>query len=202
MSQGHFDSISNKDPSDENAFFIYEAYRDGRAFAEHKKNPPYQKWELQILPEMVTEFQPLLDVDAVCSLADTPAQTLQRSSLKTDADYLAPDGSEIRLLPTMNGGGLAHCRLPNGKTSSPVAHYYVEEIWYVLEGQGDVWRKTARTEEVVQVSAGTSLTIPPRTAFQFRNTGSDPLCILIVTMPSWPGPQEAERVDGIWPATA
>ena len=27
-------------------------------------------------------------------------------------DYPAPDGSEIRLLPTMNGGGLAHCTMP------------------------------------------------------------------------------------------
>lgn len=50
------------------------------------------------------------------------------------------------------------------------------------------------------MSAGTSLTIPPRTAFQFRNTGMGPLRILIVTMPPWPGPQEAEEAVGVWPA--
>lgn len=119
-------------------------------------------------------------------------------ALKGEADYLAPDGSEIRLLPTMNGGGLCHCTLPAGKTSSPVAHRHVEEIWYILEGVGEVWRKNSEAEEIVSVSAGTSLTIPPSAAFQFRNTGSGPLCILIVTMPPWPGPQEAKKAVGPW----
>lgn len=127
--------------------------------------------------------------------------TLQTISLKSDADYLAPDGSEIRLLPTMRGGGLCHCTLPVGKTSSPVAHRQVEEIWYVVSGEGEVWRKNAAAEEIVRVVAGTSLTIPPSTAFQFRNTGGSPLCILIATMPPWPGPQEAERAVGVWPTT-
>jgi mannose-6-phosphate isomerase-like protein (cupin superfamily) len=121
--------------------------------------------------------------------------------LKPDADYIAPDGSEIRLLPTVKGGGLCHCTLPEGKTSSPVAHRGVEEIWYVLEGTGEVWRATSGGEPPVPVSPGTSLTIPPRTAFQFRNSGTGPLCILIVTMPPWPGPQEAEKAIGVWPAT-
>jgi hypothetical protein len=47
---------------------------------------------------------------------------LRTGTLKPDADYLAPDGSEIRLLPAMKGGGLCHCTLPVGRTSSPVAH--------------------------------------------------------------------------------
>ena len=129
-------------------------------------------------------------------------QVFETSTLKPDADYLAPDGSEIRLLPTMKGGGLCHCTLPAGKTSSPVVHRHVEEIWYILKGEGEVWRKYAQTpeaEETVRVSAGMSLTIPPRTSFQFRNTGAAPLCVLIVTMPPWPGPQEAEGTVGAWP---
>ncbi len=125
----------------------------------------------------------------------------QTSGLRPDADYLAPDGSQIRLLPTMKGGGLCHCTLPAGKTSSPVAHHHVEEIWYVLSGEGELWRKGAGIEDTVRLSAESSLTIPPRTAFQFRNTGGRPLCILIVTMPPWPGPQEAETATGVWPAT-
>ena len=126
---------------------------------------------------------------------------LRTVTLKSDADYLAPDGSEIRLLPTMKGGGLCHCTLPVGKTSSPVTHREVEEIWYVASGEGEVWHKNSAAEETVRVGAGSSLTIPPRTAFQFRNTGDSPLCILIVTMPPWPGPQEAEKAAGMWPAT-
>ena len=38
-------------------------------------------------------------------------------SLKPDYDYLAPDGSEIRLLLEAKGGGLAHCILPVGKVA-------------------------------------------------------------------------------------
>ncbi len=127
---------------------------------------------------------------------------LQTMSVKPAADYLAPDGSEIRLLLSMRGGGLCHCTLPPGKTSSPVAHREVEEIWYVVSGVGEVWRKNDAVEHMVRVSAGTSLTIPPRTAFQFRNTGGDPLCILIVTMPPWPGAEEAKNAVGLWSAKA
>jgi mannose-6-phosphate isomerase-like protein (cupin superfamily) len=100
----------------------------------------------------------------------------------------------------MKGGGLCHCTLPAGKTSSPVAHRQVEEIWFVVSGDGEVWRKNAAAEETVGVCTGSSLTIPPCTSFQFRNTGATPLCILIVTMPPWPGRQEAEKAAGVWPS--
>lgn len=122
----------------------------------------------------------------------------QTASLRTAADYLAPDGSEIRLLPVMGGGGLCHCTLPPGKTSRPVAHHGVEEIWYVVSGEGEVWRQKPQGGETVLVRAGSSLTIPPRTPFQFRTTGDSPLCILIVTMPPWPGPEEATPAAGAW----
>jgi len=80
-----------------------------------------------------------------------------------------------------------------------VAHRHVEEIWYVLEGEGEVWRKAAGVDKTVRVTAGTSLTISPRTAFQFRNTSAGPLYILIATMPPWPGAGEAEKAVGVWP---
>ena len=38
--------------------------------------------------------------------------------LKAQADYLTPDGSEIRLLPFVNGGGLGQRALWAGKASS------------------------------------------------------------------------------------
>jgi mannose-6-phosphate isomerase-like protein (cupin superfamily) len=114
-------------------------------------------------------------------------------------DYLAPDGSEIRLLPTMNGGGLAHCALPTGGVSRPVYHKTVEEIWFFLEGEGQVWRSQGDPEEPVNVYPGMSLTIPTGTHFQFRNTSDVPLRFIIVTMPPWPGPDEAvELEEGYW----
>ena len=115
--------------------------------------------------------------------------------------YLAPDGSEIRLLPNVIGGGLAHCTIPSGCVSKPVYHKTVEEIWYFIEGQGEVWRNLNELEEITDVYAGLSLTVPVATKFQFRNTGAGPLRFIIATIPQWPGPQEAEEAVGAWTAT-
>ena len=113
-------------------------------------------------------------------------------------DYLAPDKSEIRLLPSMNGGGMAHCVLPPHAVSSAVEHKTVEEIWYILSGSGEIWRKRGSEEQVVSLLPQTCITIPVHTQFQFRNTGPDSLKILICTMPPWPGASEAIRVKDFW----
>jgi mannose-6-phosphate isomerase-like protein (cupin superfamily) len=113
-------------------------------------------------------------------------------------DYLAPDGSEIRLLPTYDNGGLAHCRLAAGRTSRAVRHRTVQEVRYVLAGKGQVWRARDADEEVVDVETDTGLTIPTGVSFQFRAGSSSPLEILIGTFPRWPGQDEAEPVGGYW----
>ena len=123
---------------------------------------------------------------------------MKTSRLPEPYDCLAPDGSEIRLLAATERGSMVHCTLPAGKTSLAVAHRTVEEIWYFLEGQGQVWRKLGEREEVVDASPGVSLTIPAGAHFQFRNSGDAPLRIVLTTMPPWPGDSEAYRVPGHW----
>jgi mannose-6-phosphate isomerase-like protein (cupin superfamily) len=118
--------------------------------------------------------------------------------LSKKPNYIAPDGSEIRLLPGMKGGGLAHCTLPIGSVSLAVTHKIVEEIWYFLSGHGKVWRKQETREKVVKVEPGICLTIPVGTHFQFRNTCQKPLCFIIATIPPWPGEEEAARVEDYW----
>ena len=115
-------------------------------------------------------------------------------------DLLAPDGSEIRLLPRLSAGSMVHCTLPAGGVSLAVTHRTVDEVWYVIMGEGQVWRRQGEREETSDVGPGMSLTIPLGTHFQFRNTGAAPLCIIIVTMPPWPGADEAIRVPDHWPA--
>ena len=114
------------------------------------------------------------------------------------ADALAPDGSEIRLLGAVRGGSVVHCTLPPGRTSLAVRHRTVEEIWYVLGGRGQVWRGLGPREEVVDVEPGVALTIPLGVHFQFRTVGSEPLRFVIVTIPPWPGAEEAVRVKDHW----
>jgi mannose-6-phosphate isomerase-like protein (cupin superfamily) len=113
--------------------------------------------------------------------------------------HIAPDGSEIRALTSFAGkGGMAHCTLLPGQVSEAVTHRTVEEIWYFLQGRGEVYRKQGEREEVTAVYPTLTLTIPLGTHFQFRNTGDEPLCFVIVTMPPWTGKDEAVRVVDYW----
>ena len=116
-------------------------------------------------------------------------------------DAVAPDGSDVRVLLQLKGGGMAHFALGPGQISRAVAHRTVEEIWFFLSGRGEMWRKQDDREEVVAVEPGVCLTIPCGTHFQFRSFGYEPLAAIGVTMPPWPGEGEAYEVVGKWDAT-
>ena len=118
--------------------------------------------------------------------------------LPAEYTVLAPDGSEIRELVSVEGGSMVHCTLPSGATSAAVVHETVAEVWYFIQGRGQVWRKSDSAESVVDVQPGVSLSIEVGTHFQFRNTGDEALRFVIVTMPPWPGEQEAARVENYW----
>jgi mannose-6-phosphate isomerase-like protein (cupin superfamily) len=125
-------------------------------------------------------------------------QNWNSGDLPAVADYFAPDGSEIRLLADHPAGGVSHCTLPPARVSSAVRHRGVHEIWVTLGGQGELWRQDGDQSEIVALYHGVAADIPPRTPFQFRSTGVEPLTIAILTMPAWPGPAEAEPTRGHW----
>lgn len=129
----------------------------------------------------------------------SPFETKQ---LPAPVDAVAPDGSDVRILLGLPAGGLAHFALAPRATSVPVRHRTVAEIWYFISGLGQMWRSQDGHSATVDVRAGTSITIPVGTAFQFRSTSDDPLVAVGVTMPPWPGEGEAEILDeGEWPPT-
>lgn len=121
--------------------------------------------------------------------------------LPADPTVLAPDGSEVRVLLACRGGSMAHFRLPPLQVARAVRHRSVDEIWFVLDGHGALWRECDGEAETVALSPGMCVTIPVGAAFQFRALDSEPLDILGVTMPPWPGEQEAEFVEGLWTPT-
>jgi mannose-6-phosphate isomerase-like protein (cupin superfamily) len=125
--------------------------------------------------------------------------TFETKRLPAVRDVVAPDGSDVRILLGLRGGTMAHFTLAPGQTSRSVSHRTVEEIWYVLSGRGEMWRKDARSEEIVPLEPGVCLTIPLGTHFQFRALGTEPLTAVAVTMPPWPGDDEAYEVRGAWP---
>lgn len=116
-------------------------------------------------------------------------------------DVVAPDGSDVRVLLGLRGGGMAHFTLAPGAVSTAVTHRTVEEIWYVVAGRGQMWRLQDGSAAVVDLQPGVCLTIPLGTHFQFRSTGTEPLAAVAVTLPPWPGDGEAVMVDGAWPPT-
>jgi mannose-6-phosphate isomerase-like protein (cupin superfamily) len=111
---------------------------------------------------------------------------------------MAPDGSEVRILAASSRGSMAQFTLPPGAVSTPVAHRSVEEVWLVMSGTGRMWRKLGADEEIVGLHPGISIAIPVGASFQFRNDGAEPLHCVGVTMPPWPGMDEAYEVAGVW----
>ena len=112
----------------------------------------------------------------------------------------APDGSDVRVLLRLSHGSVAHFELAPGNISKAGAHRTVEEIWFFLNGRGEMWRKFNDRNETVAVEKGVCVTIPVGTHFQFRSYGYEPLSAIGVTMPPWPDDDKEEwyEVEGEW----
>jgi mannose-6-phosphate isomerase-like protein (cupin superfamily) len=121
--------------------------------------------------------------------------------LAVQADVIAPDGCEVRILASTPRGSMAHFILAPGQVARAVAHRTVEEVWFFLSGRGRMWQRQGEAEEIVEAVPGVSLSIPLGTHFQLRNDGDEPLAAVAVTMPPWPGEDEAYFVEGEWAAT-
>src|ERR1700737_3373525 len=64
-------------------------------------------------------------------------------------DAVAPDGSDVRVLLQLGRGSMAHFELGAGRVSRAVAHHSVEEIWYILAGAGQMWRRQGERQDTV-----------------------------------------------------
>jgi mannose-6-phosphate isomerase-like protein (cupin superfamily) len=116
--------------------------------------------------------------------------------LPVDPTAVAPDGSDVRVLLRLDASGMACFELAPGRGSTAVRHRTVEEIWYFVGGRGEIWRTQGDRTEVVDCEPGVCLTIPLGTSFQFRSLGLEPLAVIAVTTPNWPGDDEAIPVEG------
>ncbi len=122
--------------------------------------------------------------------------------LPAEPTVLAPDGSEVRVLLALAGGSMAHFHLAAGAVAKAVCHRTVEELWYVVSGQGEMWRRQGGREEVTALVPGLCVTIPVGTQFQFRASPGEAVSAVAVTLPPWPGADEAVFVEGPWEATS
>lgn len=114
----------------------------------------------------------------------------------------SPAGAEIRLLIDGEIGTMIHSTVPPGQVNRATVHATVSEIWHVLSGEGQIWRRDGTGEETTVLRRGVTIDIPVGTAFQYRCTGAAPLEFVCVSVPCWPGDEEATIIKGPWDPTA
>ena len=127
---------------------------------------------------------------------------MQTCSLPSEPDGRSPAGAEIRHLVKGETGNLIHAAVPPGQVNRATVHATVSEFWHVLSGEGQIWRRDRSGEQTAVLTSGVSIDIPVGTAFQYRCTGAGPLRFICVTMPPWPGEEEATAIEGPWEPTA
>ena len=97
-----------------------------------------------------------------------------------------PHGSEIRPLIDRTTSAITQCSLaeevlPPGAAVTPHHHRQLEEIYYILEGRG-VMRVG---EEEREVGAGDAVYIPRGHRHTLKNTGTEPIKILLICGPAF-----------------
>jgi mannose-6-phosphate isomerase-like protein (cupin superfamily) len=127
---------------------------------------------------------------------------MQNRRFPSAPDAHSPAGAEIRYLIEGETGNMIHSTVPAGQVNRATVHATVSEFWHVLSGRGEIWRRDGSEERTTVLTAGVSIDIPVGTAFQYRCTGSDPLEFLCISMPPWPGDQEATVIEGPWAPSA
>lgn len=110
----------------------------------------------------------------------------------------APDGSDVRVLLGSTAGNMAHFELAAGKVARAVTHRTVDEVWYIVAGRGQMWRRQGAHEDTLTLGPGLCLTLPVGTHFQFCASATGAVAAIGVTMPPWPGENEAVHVAGPW----
>jgi len=126
---------------------------------------------------------------------------MKTMTLSQSAEARSPAGASIRYLMDGETGHLIHCTVAPHQVNRATVHQTVSEVWYVLEGHGEIWRDDGQESVTTELVPGTSIDIPVGTRFQYRNVSDEDLVFICVTMPRWPGDSEARYIDGKWRPT-
>ena len=126
---------------------------------------------------------------------------MKETELPEQPEAKSPAGADIRFIMDGETGNMIHSTVPPGQINRATVHETVSEFWYVLEGEGEIWRRDGLQERITPLVPGVSIDIPVGTAFQYRNVGAQPLKFICVTMPPWPGDHEASHLPGAWEPT-
>jgi mannose-6-phosphate isomerase-like protein (cupin superfamily) len=111
-----------------------------------------------------------------------------------------PHGSEIRPLIDSTTSDIKRCSLaeevlPVGARVGRHHHLETEEIYYILQGSGQM----TVGDETRQVEPGDAIFIPRRNTHTLENTGQTPMLILLVCGPTF---SYADHLAGDAPITS
>ena len=126
---------------------------------------------------------------------------MQTRPFPENPDARSPAGAAIRYLMEGDTGNMIHSTVAPYQVNRATDHATVSEFWHVLSGRGTIWRRDNSGENTTVLEPGVSIDIPVGTAFQYRCSGPDPLEFICVSMPRWPGDDEATEIDGPWVPT-
>src|SRR6266498_3520291 len=115
----------------------------------------------------------------------------------------SPLGAYVRYLMDGPHGNMIHSTVPPGMVGRACRFRSIDEYWFVLSGEGEIWRRaTDGRESITPLIPGVCIDIPLGTAFQYRCTGDVPLVFTCTALPPWPGDDEAVIMDGPWVPSA
>ena len=122
--------------------------------------------------------------------------------LALEADVIAPDGCEVRILAQTPRGSMAHFTLGPGAGLARGGAPHGRGGLVLPLGPGPDVASAGRRAGDRRGGAG-RVARRSRSArtFSCATTATEPLAAVAVTMPPWPGDDEAYLVDGKWPAS-
>jgi len=100
--------------------------------------------------------------------------------------FITKDGSEIRELlayrnSCIRNQSLAEARIPAGGSTITHRHLKTEEIYLVLEGEGEMWIDGRQR----RVRPGDAIAIPPGASHRLANAGEQTMRILCCCAPPY-----------------
>jgi mannose-6-phosphate isomerase-like protein (cupin superfamily) len=95
--------------------------------------------------------------------------------------FITKDTSEIREILALKNQSLAEAKVALGEATLEHYHRSSEEIYYILEGKGQIKIE----DKIREIEQGDGIAIPPGKRHKIWNTGSDELVFLCCCSPAY-----------------
>lgn len=160
---------------------LLECYQQGYFASTISKSFVAENREVINLPLLICRNKRFLK-----SFVQANRKSMDIVNLSNCKAFITKDGSQIReLLSQRNSSirkqSLAEATVPIGAITQRHHHPKTEEIYFILEGQGEM----LMGDETHPVGTGDAIGIPPGTEHAIKNTGTVPLRFLCCCAPGY-----------------